>query len=100
MCELLTFYTRHLLDTAVLRTPLIKQQHNNTLIRGTSNSNQNSISSSISTASSGSSTHNQPIQHKISPPRQTVAPVTQNNGISPNLSDRSSHHSSSGISQQ
>jgi len=127
MCELLTFYTRHLLDTAVLRTPLVKQCNGGTLIRGTSNSNQNSISSSISTASSGSSSHNHPIQHnrmdKTSPQRQTVAPVNgispvgmnsggmnsvgmhsvgQNsvgmnsaNGISPNLSDRSSHHSSS-----
>ena len=124
MCELLTFYTRHLLDTAVLRTPLVKQCNGGTLIRGTSNSNQNSISSSISTASSGSSSHNHPIQHnrmdKTSPQRQTVAPVNANgisstgmnsvgmnsvginsvgmnsaNGISPNLSDRSSHHSSS-----
>merc|ERR1712178_132478 len=101
MVELLTFYTRHLLDTAVLRVPLIKQQ---TIMRGQSNSNQNSISSSISTASSGSSSHNMPVHNphnnrnleKISPPRQTVAPV---NGISPNLSDRSSSIDSRQFSQ-
>lgn len=53
MSDLLLFYTRHLLDTAVLRTPLVKQP--NTIKRPVNTSAQNSVSSSISTTSSNAS---------------------------------------------